>query len=90
MRADAVVQTRIPTGVKLRAASALGGMGLTISDAVRLMLTRVANEGRLPFELAPNPVTMAAIQELEEGKGHRVESVAKLVDDLMREIDEEE
>ena len=63
-------------------------MGLTISDAVRLMLTRVAKDGRLPFELAPNPVTMSAIKELEAGEGHKFKTVADLMDDLNNDNDE--
>jgi DNA-damage-inducible protein J len=47
----ALVQTRIDPAVKERAAAVLESMGLTISDAVRILLTRTANEGGLPFEL---------------------------------------
>ncbi len=48
---DALVQTRIDPAVKARAAAVLEGMGLTIADAVRILLTRTANEGVLPFAL---------------------------------------
>ena len=51
MPANALVQTRIDPEVKQRAGAVLGEMGLTISDAVRILLTRTANEGALPFEL---------------------------------------
>jgi DNA-damage-inducible protein J len=51
MAANALVQTRIDAAVKDRASEVLGMMGLTISDAVRILLTRTANEGALPFEL---------------------------------------
>jgi DNA-damage-inducible protein J len=51
MTANALVQTRIDAAVKERAAEVLDGMGLTISDAVRILLTRTANEGVLPLEL---------------------------------------
>ena len=49
---DAFVRARVGADIKQRAGAALGAMGLSISDAIRLLLVRVANEGRLPFELA--------------------------------------
>ncbi|MCW2318401.1 DNA-damage-inducible protein J [Rhodoblastus acidophilus] len=51
MAASALVQTRIDADVKQRAAAVLENMGLTLSDAVRILLTRTANEGALPLEL---------------------------------------
>ena len=56
MAANALVQTRIDPDVKERAAAVLGELGITVSDAVRILLTRTANEGMLPFELtSPSP-----------------------------------
>jgi DNA-damage-inducible protein J len=49
--ANALVQTRIDAEVRDRASAVLESMGLTVSDAVRIMLTRTANEGALPLEL---------------------------------------
>ena len=49
------MQTRIDPAVRDRAAEVLDGMGLTVSDAVRILLTRVANEGALPAGLTANP-----------------------------------
>ena len=51
MVANALVQARIDHAIKDRAALVLEGLGLTISDAVRILLTRTANEGVLPFSL---------------------------------------
>lgn len=51
MTANALVQTRIEADVRDRAAAVLEDMGLTVSDAVRILLTRIANEGALPMEL---------------------------------------
>ncbi|WP_352832145.1 type II toxin-antitoxin system RelB/DinJ family antitoxin [Mesorhizobium sp. M0664] len=48
---NALVQTRINAEVKERATVVLESMGLTVSDAVRILLTRTANEGALPLEL---------------------------------------
>ena len=54
MPANSLVQTRIDPDVKERAAAVLGELGITVSDAVRILLTRTANEGALPFSLAKN------------------------------------
>jgi DNA-damage-inducible protein J len=54
MPANALVQTRIDPAVKERAAVVLEKLGITISDAVRILLTRTANEGELPFALTGN------------------------------------
>ncbi len=54
MAANALVQTRIDPAVKKRAAEVLEELGITVSDAVRILLTRTANEGTLPFALTHN------------------------------------
>lgn len=82
MAANALVQTRIDGAVKEEAASVLAAMGLTVSDAVRLMLTRVARDKTLPFDVRPNAATREAIAELEVGKGARFDSVEALMADL--------
>lgn len=51
MAANVLVQTRIDAEVQDRASAVLESMGLTVSDAVRILLTRTANEGALPLEL---------------------------------------
>jgi DNA-damage-inducible protein J len=56
MSASALVQTRIDPVLKERAVAVLDKMGLTVSDAVRILLTRIANEGALPFAFASDPV----------------------------------
>jgi DNA-damage-inducible protein J len=83
MAADAVVRARIDPAVKARAASALAAMGLSISDAIRLLMLRVADEQRLPFELkVPNAESIQAMNQLTSGKGKRHESRAALLKDL--------
>jgi DNA-damage-inducible protein J len=52
MPANALVQTRIDPDVKERAAAVLEEQGITVSDAVRILLTRTANEGALPLTQA--------------------------------------
>ena len=69
MSANALVQTRNNSTVKDEAAAVLAAMGLTVSDAVRLMLTRVAHDKALPFEpLIPNATTIAAMKAARAGK----------------------
>ncbi|WP_158815883.1 type II toxin-antitoxin system RelB/DinJ family antitoxin [Methylocapsa sp. S129] len=60
MAANALVQTRIDSAVKERAAAVLDNMGLTISDAVRILLTRIAKEGALPLAFATDPAAYDA------------------------------
>jgi DNA-damage-inducible protein J len=68
MAANALVQTRIDGKIKREATVVLEAIGLTVSDAVRLMLTRVAREKALPFEpLVPNKETIAAMKEAHGG-----------------------
>ncbi len=82
MPATDIVRARIDHATKQRAAAALADMGLSISDAIRLLMMRIADERRLPFEVkAPNPTTRAKIAELESGKGRRSASVEALFQD---------
>lgn len=81
--ADTYVRARIDTITKERAADALEAMGLSISDAIRLLMLRVAEERRLPFEVkVPNAKTKKAIAELQAGKGKKFTSVDDLMADL--------
>ena len=83
MPATDVVRARIDRATKERAAEALAAMGLSLSDAIRLLLLRVADERRLPFDVkAPNAATQKAMRELEAGKGHRSKDAAALFEDL--------
>jgi len=64
MAATAFVRARIDEGLKNEAALVLAEMGLTVSDLVRITLTRVARDHALPFELkVPNAATRAAMEE---------------------------
>jgi DNA-damage-inducible protein J len=80
---DTYVRARIDTVTKERAAGALEEMGLSISDAIRLLMLRIADERRLPFEVkVPNAKTRKAIAELEAGKGKSFRTVDALMADL--------
>jgi DNA-damage-inducible protein J len=64
MAANQLVQTRIDGAIKEEAAAVLAAMGLTVSDAVRLLLTKVPRTRPLPFEpLIPNATTIEAMKE---------------------------
>lgn len=68
MPANHLVQARVDGAIKEEAAAVLAAMGLTVSDAVRMLLTRVARERALPFEpLAPNEATIAAMRDSRAG-----------------------
>jgi DNA-damage-inducible protein J len=69
--------------VKAKAAKTLAAMGLTVSDAVRLLLTRIAAEKALPFEVrVPHRETVAALEAGERGEVSRARNVAEMMADL--------
>ena len=79
MAANQLVQTRIDGKVKKEAAIVLAAMGLTVSDAVRLLLTKVAKEHALPFDpLVPNETTITAMREARAGSLPKADTIAQL------------
>ena len=83
MVANQLVQARVKGSVKEEAAAVLAAMGLTVSDAIRLLLTKVAEEKALPFSpLVPNETTIAAMREARRGGLPRFSSAQELLDDL--------
>jgi len=83
MSSDTVIRARIETATKKRAAAALEAMGLSISDAIRLLMVRIAKEQRFPFDVkVPNATTRKAIAQLEKGKRKRSVSARALFKDL--------
>ena len=67
MAATAMVHVRVDEQIKTQAAETLAAMGLSVSDAVRVLLTRIAAEKELPFTLrVPNAETRAAMKEADE------------------------
>ncbi len=67
MAATTMVHVRVDENIKAQAAETLTSMGLTVSDAIRVFLTRVAADKELPFALkAPNAPSRAAIAEASE------------------------
>ena len=83
MATNSIVQARIDGEVKEEASIVLAAMGLTVSDAVRLMLTRIAREKALPFEpLVPNSRTIKAMKEARRGKLKSFDTIEALMEDL--------
>ena len=81
-----MVHVRINKRVKAQAAKTLAAMGLSVSDAVRVLLTRVAAEKALPFEVkVPNAETAAAMQEARKGGLRSFDSIRDLMADLNAE-----
>ncbi len=87
MATNTIVSTRIDQEIKQEAAATLKGVGMTISDAIRLMLTRVAREHVLPFEPhKPNAETIKAMREADAGIGLKsFNTVEELMADLNAE-----
>ena len=86
MAATEMVHVRVEKRIKTQAAKTLAAMGLSVSVAVRVLLTRVAAEKALPFEVkVPNRATAAAMQEARKGGLPSFDNVSDLMDDLNAE-----
>jgi len=81
-----MLHVRIDDETKLQAQQALKSMGLSVSDAVRIFLTRVVAEQAIPFDLrVPNTTTVAAMTEADaliQAKKARFENVEDLFNDF--------
>lgn len=83
MAENAVVRSRVSVEVKEQATSVLEGMGLSVSDLIRVVLTRVAKDGAIPFELNPNKLTRETLAKSARGEEvHR----AKDAKDLFKQL----
>ena len=84
MKTD-IISTRVDHHMKTEFTHVCEEIGLSPSQAIKLFAKAVINYGGIPFELKikqPNIITVQAIQELEEGKGHKVRGTSELFDDL--------
>lgn len=84
MVATTFVRARIDETLKSEAAAVLAEMGLTVSDVVRIALTKIAKEKALPFEMrVPNALTAKTLAKSERGQElyH-----AKDADDLFEQL----
>ncbi|NHZ83378.1 type II toxin-antitoxin system RelB/DinJ family antitoxin [Massilia sp. CCM 8695] len=81
-----MVHVRVDENVKTQAAETLASMGLTVSDAIRVFLTRVVADKELPFAIkAPNASSRAAMAEANEiikSRRARFANTDALIDDL--------
>jgi len=78
-----MVHVRVDKKTKQRAAKTLAGMGISVSDAVRMLLIRVAAEKALAFDVkVPNATTVKAMRSADKGKGKRLTSAVQLFKDL--------
>jgi DNA-damage-inducible protein J len=78
-----MVHIRIDQRVKDKASKTLAAMGLSVSDAVRMLLVRVAAEKALPFEVkVPNATTVKAMEAADRREGKRYRSAETLLKDL--------
>ena len=79
-----LVQARVDSTIKAQASVALADIGLTVSDAVRILLAWVARKKMMPFELlTPNETTLAAFDETRNRSGlPRFDSIQAIMDDL--------
>jgi DNA-damage-inducible protein J len=83
MSTNPFVRARINEAVKQQATAVLADMGLTVSDAVRILLTKVAKEKALPFDLTPNALTAKTLRKSERGKDvHYAKDAEALFTDL--------
>jgi DNA-damage-inducible protein J len=83
MPTDAVVRARIDGHVKEEAAAIFQAMGLTISDAVRMMLMRTVADRTLPFDpLVPNETTIEAMKAARRGELVAADGVEALLAEL--------
>lgn len=83
MANDSVIRARINGKIKEEATAVLAAIGLTPSDAFRLLMMRVAQEQALPFNLLmPNQETVAAIKSAKAGQVKSFANLQELMGDL--------
>jgi DNA-damage-inducible protein J len=83
MTANTVVRARIDERVKKEAEAVLASIGLTVSDAFRLMMVRIATERALPFQpLIPNDESIEAMKAARRGELTTAESPENLINRL--------
>jgi DNA-damage-inducible protein J len=83
MTANSVIRARVSEDIKQQAAAVLATMGLTVSDAMRMMLTKVVHERTLPFDLTPNALTVETLNKSARGEDvHHASNADELFRDL--------
>jgi DNA-damage-inducible protein J len=83
MTINSVVRARVSEDLKQQATVVLAEMGLTVSDAVRILLTKVAKERAFPFDLTPNALTADTLRKSKRGEDvHYAKDADGLFEDL--------
>lgn len=86
MSRSSMLHVRVDDEIKAQATEALAAMGLSVSDAVRILLKRVVNDQVFPLELkVPNAETRSAMKEaraMAQARAARFDSADALIDDL--------
>lgn len=83
MATDALIRSRTDPDVKQRATAVLDRMGLSVSDVMRSVLTRVADDGELPFDMKLNALTRGTLRRSANGEGvHQARDAKDLFDQL--------
>ena len=86
MAHSTMLHVRVDDEVKSQASEALAAMGLSVSDAVRILLKRVVNDQAFPLELkVPNAQTRSAMEEartMAKSRAARFDTAVSLLDDL--------
>ena len=83
MPSTTMIHVRVDDRLKAQATETLAAMGLTVSDAVRVFLTRIVAEQQLPFDLrVPNAATRDAMLEARAMGTARFAAAEDLIDDL--------
>jgi len=86
MAASRMVQARVPGEIQDAANAVIQASGLTVSDVVRVLMTRIAQDKSIPTALfQPNAETLAAFAEVERGGLQRFDSVDALFAELHAE-----
>ena len=83
MGTTAIIQTTVETTLRDQATAVLAELGMTVEDALRLLLTQVVEERDLPLSMhIPNAETIAAMREADSGAGKRYSSLDELFKDM--------
>jgi DNA-damage-inducible protein J len=83
MGATAIIQATVEASLRDQASAVLAELGMTVEDALRLLLTQVVEERDLPLSMhIPNAETIAAMREADSGVGKRYSSLDDLFKDM--------
>ena len=78
-----VIRARIEPKTKRAFQKVIKSSGLSMSDTINLLVTNIVETRKFPFELkVPNEKTLAAMHELEEGRGHKYNNMSDVWEDI--------